>query len=229
LERKKITLVYKNIVLYIRTLLGNVGITVRLIISVLVGILAACLIFTAVVFSAQQKLELPLYYTPPLSNALPSPVEVKMFISNLSEPVGIGSEADITIIATSSANLSEAVIEIQVVKAFPDWPAMGIEVVGGDLQWTGNLTAQVSALTRIRIKATEVGFAKICAYVTWPNYGRYSATVAKLGILAQENEVQIIQPDGGDIPHVYPPDKYPPGWIPPNWPKPPPDNSTESR
>jgi len=194
---------------------------VRLIVSVLAGILVACLIFTAIVFPAQQKTEPQLYYTPPLSNALPSPVEVKMFISNLSEPVGIGSEADITIIATSSVNLSEAVIEIQVMKAFSDWPAMGIEVVGGDLHWTGNLTAQVSALTHIRIKATEVGFAKIYAYVTWPNHGIYSASVAKLGILVRENEIQIIQPSGGTIPW-----EAPPGFIPPPWPKPTSENYT---
>jgi len=158
------------------------------------GILLACAIFSAFVIAP---------WTSPMSNVnfpqLPpgwpsGPLDVKVVISNLTEPLGVGSEGDVTIIVTSTKDASDVTVTMEVVSPSdpPLWP-LGITVVEGNLSTcVGDLKANVSVIFNARIRAVEAGYARMWITVTWYPYESFHFEATdSIWILIQENNIQI--------------------------------------
>jgi len=169
----------------------------RLMISGLAGLLVACLIFTVVVVAP--KASIIRYYLSGIPDEwLSNPLDVKVAISNLTEPLGVNSEADVTIIVTSTKNASDVTVTMEVVSpSIPPLLPLGIIVVNGNFStWIGDLTANVSVVFRARIGAVEAGYARIRVTATWYDdeigglsYNREDS----IWILIQENDIQVSQ------------------------------------
>jgi hypothetical protein len=165
----------------------------RLIIAGLAGAIIACLIFTVVVVTPQTPLR---HYLSGYEEMLSSPLDVKVVISNLTEPLGVSSEADVTIIVTSTEDASDVTVTMEV--TFPSdpplWP-LGITVLGdGFSTWVGDLAANVSVIFHARIRAVEAGYARIWITATYPDTdigGLSHSGRAGVWILVQENDVQV--------------------------------------
>jgi len=71
------------------------------------------------------------------------------YIGNVTEPEGIGSEADLTVILNPSKDVLNATVQIGLPK--------GISLTGGNPTWSGNLTANVSISFKARIKFLTIG------------------------------------------------------------------------
>lgn len=165
----------------------------RLIIAGLAGVITACLIFTVVVAAPQTSTR---YYFSGYDEWLHSPLNVDVVISNLTEPLGVNSEADVTIIVTSTENASNVTVTMEVVSPSipPQWP-LGITVVEGNFStWVGDLTANVSVVFRARIRTVEAGYARIWVTATWYEieYQRRRGEDS-VWILIQENDIQVSQ------------------------------------
>jgi len=212
---------YKSVVLYTSLLLVYFVREMRLLISGLAGVGVACLIFTALVLP-RSNLEMMLGST---RTDLPlSPINVRLTISGFTEPWGIGSQALLTINVTSSVKAVNVVFKISLRKAYEDWPSQGLELISGNTTWNGDLLANVSIIMSVKVNATQIGYGRIVAEVTWydssSEYEYYS--VDQLGIVILEDEILVIEDLGGNLPHLFPPGSNPT----PPWPSPPPENFT---
>lgn len=166
----------------------------RLAVSVLAGVIAACLIFAVVAVAPQMSMK---YYSGGYPDEwLHSPLNVEVVISNLTEPLGVNSEADVTIIVTSTKNASDVTVTMEVVSPSipPKWP-LGITVIEGNFStWIGDLTANVSVVFRARIRAVEAGYARIWITATWYEIEyRRRCGEDSVWILTQENDIQVSQ------------------------------------
>jgi hypothetical protein len=177
----------------------------RLIISGLAGVIAACLIFSAL-FLSRSNLEMMLGSP---SNSLPvSPINVKLTISELTEPRGIGSQASVTINVTSSVDAANISLKISLQKAYEDWPSQGVELISGFTSWKGNLYANVSLIFNsfATINVTQIGYGRIVAEVTWydssSNWEHFSYD--QLGIVVLEDEVLVVEDLAGVLLHFFP-------------------------
>jgi ABC-type uncharacterized transport system YnjBCD permease subunit len=195
----------------------------RLIISGLAGVIAACLVFSALILS---RSDLEMMLGSP-SNSLPvSPINVRLTTSGFTEPRGIGSQALLTINVTSSVDAANVSLEISIRKAYEDWPSQGIELVSGFTSWKGDLLANVSAIFNpfALVNVTQIGYGRIVAEVTWydssSNWEHYS--LDQLGIVVLEDEILVVEDLGGVLPYFLPPGSNP---MPP-WPFPIPENFT---
>jgi hypothetical protein len=166
----------------------------RLITSVLVGVATACLIFAVAIVVPQTVIR---YYSGGyVDEWLDSPLNVEVVISNLTEPVGVNSEADVTIIVTSTKNASNTTVTMEVVSPSipPQWP-LGITVIEGNFSaWVGDLTANVSVVFHARIRAVEAGYARIWITATYPDPAVSSLSHRgedSVWILVQENDIQV--------------------------------------
>jgi hypothetical protein len=74
---------------------------------------------------------------------------VKLYIGNVTEPGGVGSEADLAIIFSRSKDMFNATLQISLPK--------GISLTSGNSTWSGDLKANVSISLKARIKFLEVG------------------------------------------------------------------------
>jgi hypothetical protein len=168
----------------------------RLIVSGLAGVVAACLIFALVVMAPLSTLD-TILGLPKLPHGWPSnPLNVQVFVSNLTEPLGVGSEGEVAVIISSTKNASDVSVTIEVTSPSipPSWP-LGITVVEGDLStWVGNLNANISVIFNARIRAVEAGYARIWVSATWypgsPEGFAHKASDS-IWILIQENNIQI--------------------------------------
>jgi hypothetical protein len=168
----------------------------RIIIAGLAGIIAACLIFTTVVVAPQTPI---IYYDDWFGEWwLHSPLSVEVIISNLTEPLGVNSEADVTIIITSTENASDVTVTMEVVSPSipPRWP-LGITVVEGNFStWIGDLRANISVVFHARIRAVEAGYARIRVTATYPDPsvdGLSHSGEGSAWILVQESDIQVSQ------------------------------------
>lgn len=167
----------------------------RLIIAGLTGVIAACLIFAVVV---APQISMKYYSGRYIDEWLHSPLSVEVIISNLTEPVGVNSEADVTIIVTSTKNASDVTVTMEVVSPSipPRWP-LGITVVEGNFStWVGDLRANISVVFHARIRAVEAGYARIWVTATYPDPTVGSLSHSGDGsawILVQESDIQVSQ------------------------------------
>lgn len=136
-------------------------------ISGIAGVLVASLIIASVVMAPWTPT------TPTSSSPKPPPGwpvwpldMVKLFISNVTEPIGVGSEAVLTVIVTSPYNVSNVTVRLDLLQVIDDWP-IGIVFIGNSTTWNGDLRANISINFNTRIKTVEVGYARIKATTTW--------------------------------------------------------------
>lgn len=156
----------------------------RFIIYGTAGFLVACLIFTTTAMVPWSELAkslspfIPPNEQPILLNPTNVDVTVDLSISNFTEPLGPGSEANVTISVISEKDVSNVTVQIALTPIYVStgtWPnitwipigPLGIDLVGGNFTWTTNLVANVSVSATIRIKATEVGFGVITGSTIW--------------------------------------------------------------
>ena len=81
---------------------------------------------------------------------------MRLTISGFTEPRGIGSQALLTINVTSSIDLSNVVLNINLRQAH-GWPSEGIELAGDSMPWNGDMLAGVPVILEMVVNATEVG------------------------------------------------------------------------
>lgn len=84
----------------------------------------------------------------PLNNPI-GIVKTETYIGNVTEPGGIGSEADLTVILNPSKDMLNATVQIGLPK--------GISLTGGNSTWSGNLTVNISISFKARIKFLAIG------------------------------------------------------------------------
>jgi len=168
--------------------------TKNLIIYATAGILVACLIITAIVMAPWESITSYLGF-PKLPPGWPSgPLTVQVFISNLTEPHGIGNEGTVTVIVTSTRNVSDVIVQFDLLQVVGNLP-IGIVYIDGNLAnitWNGNLEADVSMVFNARMRIVEVGYARIWITATWHEneWLSYQATDS-IWILIQESSIQI--------------------------------------
>jgi len=181
----------------------------KLIISGLVGVIAACLIFSTLVLS-RSSLETILGYPGYPRNSLPvSPINVKLITSGFTEPRGVGSHALVIVNVTSSVDAANVSLKISIRKAYEEWPSQGIELISGFTSWKGDLLANVSVIFNpfATVNVTQIGYGRIVAEVTWydssSNWEHYS--LDQLGIVVLEDEILVVEDLAGVLPHFLPP------------------------
>ena len=136
--------------------------------------------------------------TPTWTSPTPPPgwlggaLSVRSFVSNFTEPFGVGSECTLTVIVTSTLNASNVVVQFDMSPVSNSWP-LGINFVGQNLTtWSGDLKANVSMIFNARIKAVEAGYARLLVTTTWyPPEGDGCVIRDMLFILVQENDIQV--------------------------------------
>lgn len=96
---------------------------------------------------------------------------VNLTISNFTEPVGVGSEAEITVVAKSRCDISNVTVQIVLSEAWPSVYPKGISFLDGSSSrsWMVNLQANISTSFTERIKAFETGFGAIEVTARWWN------------------------------------------------------------
>jgi hypothetical protein len=156
------------------------------------GVLVAFLIIASVVMVPWSRLTPSSFPKPPEY----SPLIVNAVISNLTEPVGVGSEGDLTVIATSIRDVSKVVVKFYFLQVSSKWP-IGIRFNGENASiteviWNGDLKANVSVIFTQRIKAVEVGYALIVATVTWSPFESFQYVANdRVWILVLEDNIQV--------------------------------------
>jgi len=187
----------------------------KLAISGIAGVLVACLIITVVV-TPWSALLVPSASRAPLVDKIPppSPVTVRLSISDFAEPKRLGSEANLTVTITSTTNLSNVIISLSISKADALWSSKGIEfdTFGEDIFWIVNLTAGLPITFSVKVKAMEVGYGKLDATARWDGS---DLPWDVLGIAVYENEILVFEDYLGVLPPLFPPGFQ---WEPPeNW------------
>lgn len=157
----------------------------------LAGVFVACLIFTAVLVAPWPTATTPTF---PSNLPLESPLTVNVIISNLTEPLGPGSEGILTVVVTSTRDVNDTTVKLDLLSPSdpPMWP-LGISIIEGNLStWNGNLRANISVSFNAKIKVVEVGYALIKATATWYQYEYLCYKSGdSLWILILENDIQV--------------------------------------
>lgn len=167
----------------------------KLIISGFTGVLIASLIIASIFAS---------FWVGPGKSASPSFPSgliiwasdiVKLFVSNFTEPVGVGSEGVLTVFMTSPYDVSNVTLRLELIQDLgaSDWP-IGIDFVASDsASWNGDLRANISSSFNVKIKAVEVGYAHVWASMT----GRYEQMSVQawssLWIHTSQDDIQASQ------------------------------------
>jgi hypothetical protein len=76
-------------------------------------------------------------------------IKTQAYVGNVTEPSGLGSEADLTVIISSSKDVFNATAYISLPK--------GISLVSGNATWSGCLKANISISLKARIKFLAIG------------------------------------------------------------------------
>lgn len=149
----------------------------RLAFSGLTGILIAGLIIAGMSLAQWPETEdeltgeyiYPLSYTSPWSSlhSIPGPslVWVDLTVSNFTEPVGVGSEAEIAVAVRSIYDIPNVTIRIDLTRAWPSVYPRGIAFLDGtrSRSWVVDLKGNVPVSFTERIRAFEIGFGLIKA------------------------------------------------------------------
>lgn len=172
----------------------------KLAISGIAGVLVASLIISSVVMAPWSTLDAILGF-PKMPPDWPSgPLDVQMFVSNLTEPLGVGSEGEVTVVVTSTRNISDVVIEVYLKHASSEWPT-GISFISQNITitkiiWNGDLRANVSWILTQRIEALEVGYAQIVTNATWSpsaSEGFHYWQIGRVWVLILEDDIRVSQ------------------------------------
>lgn len=165
----------------------------NLVIPGIAGILLACAIFSAFVMVPWASTTSTWTSPTPPPGWLGGALSVRSFVSNFTEPLGVGSEGTLTVIVTSTLNASNVVVQFDMSRYIGSWP-MGIDFIGENLtNWSGDLRANVSMVFNARIKAVEAGSARLLVITTWyPSDGSGGVYVREnLFILVEDNDIQV--------------------------------------
>jgi len=185
-------------------------------ISALAGVSVACLIFIIAAIAPWSALLVPSSSLTPVVDKIPppSPVTVRFSMSNFTEPKGPGSEANLTVTITSTANLSNVIISLSISKADALWSSKGIEfdTLGGDIFRAVNLTAGSPITFSLKVKAVEVGYGRIYATARWNGSGQVTVKLDGsdqpwdvLGIAIYGKEILVLEDYLGVLPPLFPP------------------------
>lgn len=169
------------------------------------------LIIASVVMASWSR---PATSTPPSSTSPDFPPEyqvwpldmVTLFISNFTEPIGVGSEAVLTVIVASPYNVTNVTVRLDLLQVVDDWPVGIISIGGHSTMWNGDLRANRSISFNAKIKAIEAGYARIVANATWYNDLEecYMELLDSLWIIVLENDIQVshkpMMPPGSLVP-----------------------------
>jgi hypothetical protein len=175
------------------------------------GILIACTIFAATflqpwISTDAANSSSSLRTIPPAS-----PVTIHLGISNFTEPQGLGSHANISVVIRSETNISNVIISLAIVEGW-GWQLKGIEFDGStaDAFWTGNLTASSPIEFSARVNAKEIGCGQVEAWVKWNGSQNYQPSWDLLGIAVYEDQILVFEDFHGTVPLPLPPG-WPPG------------------
>jgi hypothetical protein len=180
----------------------------KLLISGVIGVAVACLIFIGVVAPWSELAKS--FFSPrvsPDTSTVPiadnTTLSVNLTISNFTEPLGLDSEADVTVKAISRKDMSNVEIRITLSPIYIGqgaWPNItwtplgpqGIDIVDGNSTWIVNLTANVSTSFTTRIRATEVGLGVIVATaIWWDTPSTFYKSEAALYVQVLNNEIKV--------------------------------------
>ncbi len=150
-----------------------------------------------------------------LANTHLSPITVGLSVSGITQPRGVGSQILLTINVTSSIDLSNVVLQVDLSKVSQEWNSTGIELDNGTSSWKVNLLANASVVLNIVIRAREVGYGKLAieakaiGYENWVSSVGTGGPVDYLGILVQDHEILVFEDINGVLPQIFPPDFNP--------------------
>lgn len=180
----------------------------KLLILGLVGVAVACLIFIGVVVPPWSELAksfsqrvLPDTQTVPIADN--TTIVVDLSISNFTEPLGLGSEANVTVSVISRKDMPNVQVQITLSPLYIGqgaWPNItwtpigpqGIGLVDGNSTLIINLTANVSESATIRVKATEVGIGVIdVTAIWWETLSTFYRSEDALYIKVLENNIEV--------------------------------------
>lgn len=165
-------------------------------ISGITGVLTACLIIAAVVIAPWATISSFVNVPHVEPGYLGWAMSVRSFVSNLTEPLGIGSEGILTVIVTSTLDASNVVVQFATCSywspAGDSWP-VGISFVSGNLTtWSGNLKANVSMIFNAKIRAIETCTSRLLVTAEWyASEGVCWGVRDMLFILVQDNDIQV--------------------------------------
>jgi hypothetical protein len=165
----------------------------NLVVAGIAGILLAGTIFSAFVIAPWSPLNAQLGSPSPPPDWRDWALSVRSFVSNLTEPLGVGSEGTLTVIVTSKRNASNVVVQFDILQMSDSFP-LGITFIGEPLtNWSGDLRANVSMVFTARIKAVKPGLARLLVDALWypPSAACGSGVREKLFILVQENDILV--------------------------------------
>jgi len=120
------------------------------------------------------------------------PIVLNITVSDFTKPEGLNSEANLTVTVTPKQDISNASMKI----SLPE----GIQLVNGNLTWSGNLIANISVALNVRIRIIELGDWHIFANVEesclesdgkWHTYSVFGTGFI---IMVGENSVTIFPP-----------------------------------
>jgi hypothetical protein len=127
------------------------------------------------------------------------PIVLNITISDFTEPEGLDSEANLTVLVTANEDISNASMKI--------WLPEGVELVDGNLTWSGNLITNITIALSVRIRVIELGewhvFIDVERCVLEDDGIWYVYPVFGTGfiIIVEENAVSVFPPS----PIVSPP------------------------
>jgi hypothetical protein len=182
----------------------------KLLISGVIGVAIACLIFIGVVAPPWSELAKS-FFSPRVSPNTPTipivdnaTLSVNLTISNFTEPLGLDSEADVTVKVISRKDMSNVEVKITLSPIYIGqgaWPNItwtligpkGIDFIDGNSTWIINLIANVSTSFTTRIKATEIGLGVIVATAIWWDTPStfHKSEAAPLHIKVLENNIEV--------------------------------------
>jgi hypothetical protein len=185
----------------------------KLLISGVIGVAIACLIFIGVVASPWSELAKSFFspraypdtFTVPIADN--TTLSVNLTISNFTEPLGLDSEADVTVKVISRKDMPNVKVQITLSPLYISqgaWPNItwtpigpqGIDFVDGNSTWIINLVANVSISFTTRIKAVEVGLGVIVATVIeWETSSTFYKSEDALYIRVLQDNIVLQDPN----------------------------------
>lgn len=198
---------------YITVLLPNyLGVRrMKLSVSGLAGVIVACSIFATLLLSRSSIGTISNSPSLP-ANAHLSPITVGLSVSGITQPRGVGSQILLTINVTSSIDLSNVVLRVDLSKVSQEWNSTGIELDNSTSSWKVNLLANTSVILNIMIDAKEVGYGRLRVEAEAPGFENWVALVGEaapvdyLGIMVQDHGILVFEDVNGVLPPIFPTD-----------------------
>ena len=114
-----------------------------------------------------------------------SPISIDLSISPFSEPKGLGSKAELTVIVTSVWDANNISVQI-------DLPE-GFSFVSGNLTWSGDLHENIPTNFNARIEAAKVGNWTIEATARWYlTSDSWYGDIDRLCVSVSEDEISVL-------------------------------------